>query len=121
MKLVQGDVKIVLNGDESNPVVVAGFNTFIYTFGEKIFCLQLVVAVVCAMCKCRVTDGGGDVLPTEVGHLSRAEQHENVRLACQVKLNKTCKFKYRKKSSELRNGGEVVSNYNVATFIKNSL
>ena len=40
----------------------------------------------CAMCKCTVNEGGGDILPTEVSHLSRSEQKEGVRLSCQIKV-----------------------------------
>ena len=39
----------------------------------------------CAMCECHVDAGGGEVLPTEMNHLTRKEAAENKRLACQVK------------------------------------
>lgn len=122
MKLVQsGDVKIVLNGDESNPVVVAAGSTLLTTLSaQKIFLPSACGGGgTCAMCKCRVTDGGGDVLPTEVGHLSRAEQHENVRLACQVKVKQDMEVEIPEEIFGIKKWEcEVVSNYNVATFIK---
>ncbi|MBB3697835.1 NADH:ubiquinone reductase (Na(+)-transporting) subunit F [Flammeovirga yaeyamensis] len=122
MKLVQsGDVKIVLNGDESNPVVVAAGSTLLTTLSaQKIFLPSACGGGgTCAMCKCRVTDGGGDVLPTEVGHLSRAEQHENVRLACQVKVKNDMQVQIPEEIFGIKKWEcEVVSNYNVATFIK---
>jgi len=40
----------------------------------------------CAMCECHVYEGGGDVLPTEMNHLTRKEAAEHKRLACQVKV-----------------------------------
>ncbi|KXX69927.1 NADH:ubiquinone reductase (Na(+)-transporting) subunit F [Flammeovirga sp. SJP92] len=122
MKLVQsGDVKIVLNGDESNPVVVAAGSTLLTTLSaQKIFLPSACGGGgTCAMCKCRVTDGGGDVLPTEVGHLSRAEQHENVRLACQVKVKNDMQVEIPEEIFGIKKWEcEVVSNYNVASFIK---
>ncbi|NLR90310.1 MULTISPECIES: NADH:ubiquinone reductase (Na(+)-transporting) subunit F [Flammeovirga] len=122
MKLVQsGDVKIVLNGDESNPVVVAAGSTLLTTLSaQKIFLPSACGGGgTCAMCKCRVTDGGGDVLPTEVGHLSRAEQHENVRLACQVKVKQDMQVQIPEEIFGIKKWEcEVVSNYNVASFIK---
>ncbi|MBD0401039.1 NADH:ubiquinone reductase (Na(+)-transporting) subunit F [Flammeovirga sp. EKP202] len=122
MKLVQsGDVSIVLNGDESNPVVVAAGSTLLTTLSaQKIFLPSACGGGgTCAMCKCRVTDGGGDVLPTEVGHLSRAEQHENVRLACQVKVKNDMQVEIPEEIFGIKKWEcEVVSNYNVASFIK---
>lgn len=122
MKLVQsGDVKIVLNGDESNPVVVAAGSTLLTTLSaQKIFLPSACGGGgTCAMCKCRITDGGGDVLPTEVGHLSRAEQKENVRLACQVKVKQDMEVEIPEEIFGIKKWDcEVVSNYNVASFIK---
>ncbi len=71
------------------------------------------------MCKCVVEDGGGDVLPTEVGHLSRAEQQGKVRLACQVKVKQDMKIRVPEEIFGIKKWDcEVVSNYNVSTFIK---
>jgi Na+-transporting NADH:ubiquinone oxidoreductase subunit F len=71
------------------------------------------------MCKCQVLDGGGDVLPTEVGHLSRQEQKESVRLACQVKVKQDMRIGIPEEIFGIKKWDcEVVSNYNVATFIK---
>ena len=41
----------------------------------------------CGMCRCKVTEGGGDILATEVGFIKKPERREGVRLACQVKLH----------------------------------
>jgi len=73
----------------------------------------------CAMCKCVVESGGGDVLPTEEGHLSRAEKAEGVRLACQVKVKEDMKVVIPEEIFGIKKWEcEVISNYNVATFIK---
>ncbi len=73
----------------------------------------------CAQCKCKVVEGGGDVLPTEVGFLSRREQKESVRLACQVKVRQDMKLDIPQEILEIRKYQcKVKSNRNVATFIK---
>jgi len=121
-KLVQsGDVKIVINGDESNPVVVSAGSTLLTTLSaQKIFLPSACGGGgTCAMCKCNVDDGGGDVLPTEVGHLSRAEQKDKVRLACQVKVKEDMQVRIPEEIFGIKKWEcEVIENYNVATFIK---
>lgn len=121
-KLVQsGDVNIVMNGDEENPVVTAAGSTLLSTLsGQKIFLPSACGGGgTCAMCKCIVEEGGGDVLPTEVGHLNRTEQKENVRLACQVKVKNDMKIRIPEEIFGIKKWEcEVVSNYNVSTFIK---
>ncbi|MEM6299095.1 MAG: 2Fe-2S iron-sulfur cluster-binding protein, partial [Bacteroidota bacterium] len=121
-KLVQsGDVKLIINGDEENPRIVPAGTTLLGTLGsEKIFLPSACGGGgTCAMCKCTVEEGGGDVLPTEVGHLSRKEQQEGVRLACQVKVKQDMRISVPEEIFGIKKWDcEVVSNYNVATFIK---
>ncbi|UXP34086.1 NADH:ubiquinone reductase (Na(+)-transporting) subunit F [Reichenbachiella agarivorans] len=121
-KLVQsGDVNITINGDTSNPVVTSAGSTLLSTLsGQKIFLPSACGGGgTCAMCKCKVIEGGGDVLPTEVGHLSRTEQKEHVRLACQVKVKNDMTIEIPEEIFGIKKWEcEVVSNYNVATFIK---
>jgi len=121
-KLVQsGDVKIVVNGDEDNPIIAQAGSTLLSTLsGQKLFLPSACGGGgTCAMCKCVVEDGGGDVLPTEVGHLSRKEQQEKVRLSCQVKVRSDMKIRVPEEIFGIKKWEcEVVSNYNVATFIK---
>ena len=73
----------------------------------------------CAMCKCKVSSGGGDVLPTEEGHLSRKEKQEHVRLACQVKIKNNMEVEVPEEVFGIKKFNcKVRSNHNVATFIK---
>ncbi len=73
----------------------------------------------CAMCKCQVLEGGGDILPTETGAISRREQKENVRLACQVKVREDMKIHVPEEIFNIQKFECTVrSNHNVATFIK---
>ncbi len=121
-KLVQsGDVKIIINGDESKPLVVPAGSSLLSTLSaQKIFLPSACGGGgTCAMCKCVVEDGGGDVLPTETGHLSRSEQGEKVRLSCQVKVKQDMKIRVPEEIFGIKKWDcEVVSNYNVASFIK---
>lgn len=121
-KLVQqGDVKIIINGDEKNPIVAqAGSNLLSTLSGQKIFLPSACGGGgTCAMCKCNIDEGGGDVLPTEVGHLSRKEQQEHVRLACQVKVKQDMRIRIPEEIFGIKKWEcEVISNYNVSTFIK---
>jgi Na+-transporting NADH:ubiquinone oxidoreductase subunit F len=121
-KLVQtGDVKIIINNDEKNPMIASGGSTLLSTLSSKMIFLPSACGGggTCAMCKCVVEEGGGEVLPTEVGHLSRAEQKENVRLSCQVKVKQDMRIRIPEEIFGIKKWEcEVVSNYNVATFIK---
>lgn len=121
-KLVQsGDVSIVINGDNENPIILPAGSTLLNTLSsQKIFLPSACGGGgTCAMCKCVVESGGGDVLPTEVGHLSRKEQQGNVRLACQIKVKEDMVIKIPDEIFGIKKMEcEVVSNYNVSTFIK---
>ena len=73
----------------------------------------------CGMCKCQVTEGGGAILPTETGFFTRKEQNENWRLGCQVKVRSDLRIKLPESVLDIKKWEcEVVSNRNVATFIK---
>ncbi|MBV6429721.1 MAG: Na(+)-translocating NADH-quinone reductase subunit F [Haliscomenobacter sp.] len=122
MKLVpQGDVKIVVNGDESNPILVKPGSSLLSTLSNQNLFLPSACGGggTCAMCKCWVDEGGGDVLPTEMNHLTRKDVSEHKRLACQVKVRQDMKIRVPEEVFGIKKWEcEVVSNYNVATFIK---
>lgn len=121
-KLVaQGDVKIIINGDESKPIMVKPGSSLLSTLsGEKIFLPSACGGGgTCAMCECHVYEGGGDVLPTEMNHLNRKEVAEGKRLACQVKVRQDMKIHVPEEVFGIKKWEcEVISNYNVASFIK---
>jgi Na+-transporting NADH:ubiquinone oxidoreductase subunit F len=76
----------------------------------------------CAMCKCQVLEGGGSILPTEVGYFTRKEQQNNWRLGCQVKVREDMKIAIDPEIFGIKKWEcEVVSNRNVATYIKEFL
>lgn len=73
----------------------------------------------CGMCRCQVIEGGGSILPTETGFFSRKEQADNWRLGCQVKVKEDMKIHMHQEILGVKKWEcEVVSNRNVATFIK---
>ncbi|GHB39157.1 NADH:ubiquinone reductase (Na(+)-transporting) subunit F [Mongoliitalea lutea] len=119
-KLVaSGDVKILINGEKE--IITAAGSTLLNTLSNnKVFLPSACGGGgTCAMCKCVIEDGGGEVLPTEEGHLSRAEKQEKVRLTCQVKVKQDMKIRIPDEIFGIKKWQcEVVSNYNVSTFIK---
>ena len=73
----------------------------------------------CAMCRCNVLEGGGALLPTEAGYISKSEAKEGQRLGCQVKVKSDMRIEVPDEVLEIKKfEGTVVSNHNVATFIK---
>lgn len=73
----------------------------------------------CGMCKCQIEKGGGSILPTETGFFTRKEQHNHWRLGCQVKVREDLVIKVPEAVLGIKKWEcEVVSNRNVATFIK---
>jgi Na+-transporting NADH:ubiquinone oxidoreductase subunit F len=117
----QGDVKLFVNGDEENPLIVKPGVTLLGALSDKNVFLPSACGGggTCAMCECHVDEGGGDVLPTEMNHLSRKEAAEGMRLACQVKVRSDMKIRVPEEVFGIKKWEcEVVSNYNVASFIK---
>lgn len=121
-KLVpQGDVKIVVNGDEENPIVTKPGSSLLSTLSDQSVFLPSACGGggTCAMCECHVLEGGGEPLPTEMNHLTRKEASEGMRLACQVKVRNDMKIEVPEEVFGVKKWEcEVISNYNVATFIK---
>ncbi len=117
----QGDVKIIINGDESkSPIVSPGSTLLGALSGAKIFLPSACGGGgTCAMCRCQVLEGGGDILPTELTHISRKDAQENWRLACQVKVKQDMKIRVPDEVFSIQKFNCTVrSNENVATFIK---
>ncbi|MFZ9699543.1 MAG: NADH:ubiquinone reductase (Na(+)-transporting) subunit F [Flavobacteriales bacterium] len=119
-KLTQsGPVRITINGQD--PIEVSAGGTLLSTLGNaKIFLPSACGGGgTCAMCRCQVMEGGGDILPTEAPYFSRKEIKENWRLGCQVKVKQDMNIQIPEEIFGIKKWEcEVVSNYNVATFIK---
>ena len=116
-----GDVSIEINGDSSNTVVTASGNKLLQTLAEnKIFLSSACGGGgTCSQCKCQVLEGGGSILPTEESHFSLKERNEGWRLSCQVAVKNDLKIKIPEEVFGVKEWEcEVISNDNVATFIK---
>ncbi len=115
-----GEVQIDINGGEKVLTVEPG-STLLTTLGNNDIFLPSACGGggSCGMCKCQVFDGGGDILPTEVNFFSRKEQQQKWRLGCQVKVKENMKIGVPEAVLGVKKWEcEVVSNHNVATFIK---
>jgi Na+-transporting NADH:ubiquinone oxidoreductase subunit F len=114
----QGEVTLSINDKE---VQVSPGNTILSTLSSGGIFLPSACGGggTCGMCKCQVLEGGGSILPTETGFFSRKEQQENWRLGCQVKIRGDMKIKVPEEVMGIKKWEcEVISNRNVATFIK---
>ena len=117
----QGNVKITINGDKDKPIEVKQGSTLLDTLmGQNILLPSACGGGgTCAMCRCQILSGGGDVLPTEKGHLSLKEQRDHWRLACQVKVKEDMEIEVEPEIFSIKSWECTVrSNHNVATFIK---
>ena len=73
----------------------------------------------CGQCKCRVTEGGGNILPTEKGFFTRKQIQDQWRLGCQLKVRENLRIEVPQSVLDVKEYEcTVVSNRNVATFIK---
>ncbi len=115
----QGKAKLYINDKE--PIEVDPGDTLLTSLSElKIFIPSACGGGgTCGMCKCRVLEGAGSILPTETGFFTRKEQQNYWRIACQVKVKEDMKIEIPKEILSVKKWEcEVVSNKNVATFIK---
>ena len=114
-----GLVKIDINGQ--NTIEVEAGSSILTTLSNKKIFLPSACGGggTCAMCKCQVLAGGGEILTTERPYFTRKQQQDNWRLGCQVKVKQDMKIKIPEEVLGIKKWEcEVVSNDNVATYIK---
>ncbi|KUK78581.1 MAG: Na+-translocating NADH-quinone reductase subunit F [Proteiniphilum acetatigenes] len=114
-----GNVKIIVNEEKELEVPMG--NTLLTTLQSQDIYLSSACGGggTCGQCRCRVLEGGGEILPTEKGHFSRKEQLNNWRLSCQLKVKEDMKIIVPEEVFGIKEWEcEVVSNRNVASFIK---
>ena len=119
-KLVpSGPVKLKIN--DENTVEVNSGGTLLTTLGNnKIFLPSACGGGgTCIQCRCKVLDGGGEILPTEAPHFSRKEIADGWRLGCQVKVKEDMTIEVPEEVFGIKKWeATVVRNWNVASFIK---
>ena len=116
-----GDVTITVNGDAEKALQTSAGSTLLGTLADN----QIFIPSACGgkgscgVCKVKVLDGGGAILPTERSHISRGEVRDCVRLSCQVKVKQDLDIEIPPEIFNVRQWQcRVRSNHNVATFIK---
>ena len=115
-----GKVTISINDGQKEVEVTPGGSLLATLAEQKIFLPSACGGKgSCGQCKCRVVEGGGTILPTEVGFFSRKQILDHWRLGCQVKVKENLKIVVPESALSVRKWEcEVISNHNVATFIK---
>lgn len=116
-----GDVTIGINEDPEKGVTTAAGGKLLNTLsGAGVFLPSACGGGgTCAQCKCKVLSGGGEMLPTERSHFTKREEKEGWRLSCQVAVKQDMEIEVEEELFGVKKWEcEVVSNENVATFIK---
>jgi Na+-transporting NADH:ubiquinone oxidoreductase subunit F len=116
-----GDVRIQINGDPDKTITVPAGGKLLNTLADAGIYLSSACGGggTCAQCKCKVVDGGGSMLPTEAGHFTMGEAKDHWRLSCQVAVKQDMKIEVDPEFFGVKQWEcEVISNHNVATFIK---
>jgi len=114
-----GKITIKINGEKE--IVVDGGNTLLTTLSNEGIFLPSACGGggTCVQCTCQVHSGGGSILPTEEPYFSRKEVASNFRLGCQVKVRENMEIDIPEEVFGVKKWeATVVSNYNVATYIK---
>lgn len=121
-KLVSSEnVTIEINGDPDKAITVAAGGKLLNTLADAGIYLSSACGGggTCAQCKCKVVEGGGSMLPTEASHFTMGEAKDNWRLSCQVSVKQDMKIEVEPEFFGVKQWEcEVISNHNVATFIK---
>ena len=114
-----GNVKLTINGE--NTLEVESGSTLLNTLAVNGIYLSSACGGKgsCGQCKCQVIEGGGEILPSELPHFNRKQRQDHWRLGCQVKLKGDMSIKVPESVMGVKEWEcEVISNRNVATFIK---
>ena len=116
----KGTVQIDINGGKKTLAVQPGDSLMNTLATQKIFLPSACGGKAnCGQCKVQVLEGGGEILPTETGFFNRKQIKEGWRLGCQVKVKDNLKIQVAESALSVKKlECEVISNENVATFIK---
>ena len=117
----KGEFNITINGNKDEKLKISGNPSLLSALSQKNIFLPSACggSGSCGMCKCEVTEGGGSILPTELAHLTRKDKLANKRLSCQLKVKNNLEIKIPESIFGIKKvAATVISNNNVATFIK---
>ena len=117
----KGKVKITINGDPEKAIESDAGDTLLSTLSNAGVMLPSACGGggTCGVCKCQVTAGGGDILPTEQSHINYRESKEDWRLSCQVKVREDMEIVVPDEVFSINKWDcEVVTNESVATYIR---
>jgi len=121
-KLVSsGDVTISINGDPAKAVVTAAGGKLLGALADQGIFIPSACGGggTCGQCRVDVHSGGGDILPTEEGHINKREAKAGCRLACQVAVKQDMEIEVEDEIFGVQQWEcEVISNDSQATFIK---
>jgi len=121
-KLVaEGDVVISINGDPEKAVTTGAGGKLLGALADQGIFIPSACGGggTCGQCRVEVHSGGGDILPTEEGHITKREAKEGCRLACQVAVKQDMEIEVEDEIFGVQQWEcEVISNDNKATFIK---
>ncbi|MEK9823211.1 MAG: NADH:ubiquinone reductase (Na(+)-transporting) subunit F [Gammaproteobacteria bacterium] len=121
MLVSTGEVTIEINGDPEKTIVASAGGKLLNTLADSGIFLSSACGGggTCAQCRCKVVEGGGSMLSTEEGHFTRGEAKEGWRLSCQTAVKQDMKIEVPAEFFGVKRWEcEVISNDNVATFIK---
>ena len=117
--LPSGNVRVLVNGEKEfqSPI---GTSVLSALQSQQIYLSSACGGGgTCGECRCRVVEGGGEILPTEIGFFSRKQRKEHWRLGCQTKIKADMQIEIPAEVFGVKEWEcEVVSNHNVASFIK---
>ncbi|QDS99012.1 NADH:ubiquinone reductase (Na(+)-transporting) subunit F [Adhaeretor mobilis] len=117
--VASGDVSIEINGQKTIQVPAGGKLLGALSDAGIFVSSACGGGGTCAQCEVKVTEGGGDILPTEKAHINNKEAREGCRLSCQVAVKQDMKVEVPPEAFETKKWKcKVKSNRNVATFIK---
>lgn len=116
-----GNVHIDINSDAERALDCSAGGKLLFTLAQRGVFLSSACGGggTCGQCKVKILAGGGDVLPTEMNHLNKRQVREGWRLGCQVAVKQDLKIEVPQEFLGVKRWEcSVVSNNNVATFIK---
>ncbi len=121
-KLVpEGDITISVNGDPEKAIITSAGSKLLGALSASGIFVSSACGGggSCGQCRVKIKSGGGDILPTELDHITKGEAREGERLACQVNVKTDMEIELPEEIFGVKKWEcEVISNNNEATFIK---